>query len=67
MSVKETIMKTVNKNPKALMVVSTVGLIVSVTTIVTTLIHKKAVDEANKELSAMSKLASLLINKKGEQ
>lgn len=66
MSVKETIMKAVNKNPKALMVVSTVGLIVSVGTIVTTLIHKKAVDEANKELSAMSKLASLLINKKGE-
>lgn len=67
MSVKETIMKAVNKNPKALMVVSTVGLIVSVTTIVTTLIHKKAVDEANKELSAMSKLAVSLINKKGEQ
>ena len=67
MSVKEIIMKTVNKNPKALMVVSTVGLIVSVTTIVTTLIHKKAVDEANKELSAMSKLALSLINKKGEQ
>ena len=67
MSVKETIIKAVNKNPKALMVVSTVGLIVSVSTIVTTLIHKKAVDEANKELSAMSKLASLLINKKGEQ
>lgn len=67
MSVKETIMKAVNKNPKALMVVSTVGLIVSVSTIVTTLIHKKAVDEANKELSAMSKLALSLINKKGEQ
>ena len=67
MSVKETIMKTVNKNHKALMVVSTVGLIVSVSTIVTTLIHKKAVDEANKELSAMSKLALSLINKKGEQ
>lgn len=67
MSVKETIIKAVNKNPKALMVVSTVGLIVSVTTIVTTLIHKKAVDEANKELSAMSKLAISLINKKGEQ
>lgn len=63
MSVKETIMKAVNKNPKALMAVSTVGLIVSVTT----LIHKKAVDEANKELSAMSKLALSLINKKGEQ
>lgn len=67
MSVKETIMKAVNKNPKALMVVSTVGLIASVTTIITTLAHKKAVDEANKELSEMSKLASLLINKKGEQ
>ena len=67
MSVKETIIKTVNKNHKALMVVSTVGLIVSVSTIVTTLIHKKAVDEANKELSAMSKLALSLINKKGEQ
>ena len=67
MSLKETIMKTVNKNHKALMVVSTVGLIVSVTTIVTTLVHKKAVDEANKELSAMSKLALSLINKKGEQ
>lgn len=67
MSVKKTIMKAVNKNPKALMVVSTVGLIVSVSTIVTTLIHKKAVDEANKELSAMSKLALSLINKKGEQ
>ena len=63
MSLKETIMKAVNKNHKALMVVSTVGLIVSVTT----LIHKKAVDEANKELSAMSKLALSLINKKGEQ
>ena len=67
MSVKETIIKAVNKNHKALMVVSTVGLIVSVSTIVTTLIHKKAVDEANKELSAMSKLALSLINKKGEQ
>lgn len=67
MSVKETIMKTVNKNPKALMLVSTVGLIVSVSTIVTTLKNKKAVDESKKELSAMSRLTSLLINKKGEQ